>query len=125
MRNLHANQPNVSWVGDMPFVRTRAGWLYLAILLDLYLRKVVGWSMSDSHNETLTLGALNMAIEHRAPKPGLIHHIDQGVIYRSRAYLERKAVFLIKPSGKGGLAQLNFNLQPIWRSAVQATCSHP
>jgi putative transposase len=107
-RNFHANQPNLAWVGDMTFVRTRAGWLYLAILLDLYSRKVVGWSMSDSPNEALTLGALNMAIEHRAPKPGLIHHTDQGVIYRSRGYLERMKTAGILPSmGAKGTAYDN------------------
>jgi len=107
-RNFHASQPNSIWVGDMTFVRTRAGWLYLAILLDLYSRKVVGWSMSDSPNEALTLGALNMAIEHRAPKPGLIHHTDQGVIYRSRGYLERMKTAGILPSmGAKGTAYDN------------------
>lgn len=108
MRNFHATQPNMAWVGDMTFVRTRAGWLYLAILLDLYSRKVVGWSMSDSPNEALTLGALNMAIEHRAPKPGLIHHTDQGVIYRSRGYRERMEKAGILPSmGSKGSAYDN------------------
>ena len=108
VRNFHANQPNLAWVGDMTFVRTRAGWLYLAILLDLYSRKVVGWSMGDSPNEALTLGALNMAIEHRSPKPGLIHHTDQGVIYRSRGYRERMERAGILPSmGSKGTAYDN------------------
>ena len=88
-RRFRANQPNHAWVGDMTFIRTRAGWLYLAVLLDLYSRRIVGWSMGDRPNEALTLGALNMAIEHRDPQPGLIHHTDQGGIYRSRGYRER------------------------------------
>lgn len=107
-RQFHASQPNVAWVGDMTFIRTRAGWLYLAILLDLYSRKVVGWSMGDQPNEALTLGALNMAIEHRAPKPGLIHHTDQGGIYRSRGYCERMTSVGILPSmGAKGTAYDN------------------
>jgi putative transposase len=82
----------------MTFVRTRAGWLYLAILLDLYSRRIVGWAMGDRPNEALTLGALNMALEHRAPKPGLIHHTDQGGIYRSQGYRDRMASVGILPS---------------------------
>lgn len=107
-RRFHASQPNLAWVGDMTFIRTRAGWLYLAILLDLYSRKVVGWSMGDRPNEALTLGALNMAIEHRAPKPGLIHHTDQGAIYRSQKYRDRMASVGILPSmGSKGTAYDN------------------
>lgn len=107
-RQFHASQPNLAWVGDMTFIRTRAGWLYLAILLDLYSRKVVGWSMGDRPNEALTLGALNMAIEHRTPKPGLIHHTDQGGIYRSNGYRDRLASAGILPSmGSKGTAYDN------------------
>lgn len=107
-RQFHASQPNLAWVGDMTFVRTRAGWLYLAIMLDLYSRKVVGWSMGDRPNEALTLGALNMAIEHRAPKPGLIHHTDQGGIYRSNEYRARLASVGMLPSmGSKGTAYDN------------------
>ena len=107
-RRFHAARPDVAWVGDMTFIRTRAGWLYLAILLDLYSRKVVGWSMGDRPNETLTLNALNMAIEHRLPAPGLIHHTDQGSIYRSQAYHHRLASHGILPSmGSKGSAYDN------------------
>ncbi len=107
-RQFHASQPNLAWVGDMTFIRTRAGWLYLAIMLDLYSRKVVGWSMGERPNEALTLGALNMALEHRSPRPGLIHHTDQGVIYRSREYRERMATAGMLPSmGAKGTAYDN------------------
>lgn len=107
-RRFHARQPNLVWVGDMTFIRTRAGWLYLAVLLDLYSRRVVGWSMGDRPNEALTLGALNMAIEHRAPKPGLIHHTDQGAIYRSQRYCEQMAKAGMLPSmGSKGSAYDN------------------
>jgi putative transposase len=107
-RHFHASQPNLAWVGDMTFVRTRAGWLYLAILLDLYSRRIVGWAMGDRPNEALTLGALNMALEHRAPKPGLIHHTDQGGIYRSQGYRDRMASVGILPSmGSKGSAYDN------------------
>lgn len=97
-RQFHASRQNLTWVGDMTFIRTRAGWLYLAVLLDLYSRRVVGWSMGNRPNEALTLGALNMAIEQRAPKAGLIHHTDQGAIYRSQKYREQMASAGILPS---------------------------
>ncbi len=107
-RHFHVSQPNRAWVGDMTFIRTRAGWLYLAVLIDLYSRRVVGWSMGDRPNEALTLGALNMAIEHREPKPGLIHHTDQGAIYRSQRYCEQMARAGILPSmGSKGSAYDN------------------
>ena len=64
-RHFHAHQPNLAWVGDMTFIRTRAGWLYLAVLLDLYSRRVIGRSMGERPNEALALGALNMAIKQR------------------------------------------------------------
>lgn len=74
------------WVGDITFIPTRRGWLYLAVLVDLYARRVVGWSMSERINEALVRDALAMAIHRRRPSPGLIHHSDQGVQYRSAGY---------------------------------------
>jgi putative transposase len=74
------------WVGDMTFVRTGAGFLYLAVLLDLYSRRVVGWSMSHKPDAPLILGALAMALESRRPLPGLIHHTDRGSLYSATAY---------------------------------------
>ena len=81
-----ADAPNQAWVGDMTFIRTRAGFLYLAVLLDLFGRRVVGWSMSDKPNVALVLGALDMAIEQRRPAAGLIHHSDQGAVYGAGDY---------------------------------------
>lgn len=73
----------------MTFIRTRQGWLHLAILLDLFSRRVVGWSMSERPDLALVLNALNMALEQRQPRRGLIHHTDQGTIYAARVYRER------------------------------------
>jgi putative transposase len=107
-RHFHADEPNRIWVGDVTFIRTRAGWLYLAMLLDLYSRKVVGWSMSDRNDEALTLAALNMAVVHRVPAPGCIHHTDQGGLYRSRAYRARMEQIGMQPSmGNKGTAYDN------------------
>lgn len=75
------------WVGDITFVATAEGWLYLAVLIDLYSRRVVGWAMSERIDQQLVLDALNMALLQRRVKPGLIHHTDQGRQYSSAAYL--------------------------------------
>ena len=85
-RGFTAPAPNRVWVGDVTCVATREGWLYLAVLLDLYSRKVVGWAMSERINTALVLRALRMAIVTRRPSPGLIHHTDRGAIYAAQEY---------------------------------------
>lgn len=85
-RCFQAERPNRCWVGDVTFISTRQGWLYLAVLIDLCSRKVVGWAMSDRNDEPLVSAALRMAITHRRPPPGLIHHTDRGVLYSSGNY---------------------------------------
>ena len=87
-RQFTASAPDRVWVGDITFVPTREGWLHLAVLLDLYSRKVVGWAMSERQNRQLTTDALTMAIERRNPEPGLIHHTDQGTLYATPTYRE-------------------------------------
>ena len=81
-----ANGPNRVWMGDSTFITTRAGWLFLAVLLDLFSRKVVGWAMGSQHSQELAMAAWNMASGQRAPGPGLIHHTDQGALYRASEY---------------------------------------
>ena len=85
-RDFTALSPNRVWVGDITFIPTREGWLYLAVLLDLYSRRVIGWAMSDCQNRALITDALVMAIAHRQPKPGLIHHTDQGTLYATTSF---------------------------------------
>ena len=85
-RDFTVHQPNRIWVGDITFVPTREGWLYLAVLLDLYSRQVVGWAMGERQNRQLAIDALVMAIERRQPKPGLLHHTDQGLLYATPDY---------------------------------------
>ena len=77
---------NRIWVGDVTLVPTRAGWLYVAVLLDLCSRRVIGWAMRDKPDQHLTLEALAMAIRQRRVQPGLIHHSDQGAQYSCVAY---------------------------------------
>ncbi|MEZ4460211.1 MAG: IS3 family transposase, partial [bacterium] len=89
-RDFTADAPNRRWVGDITYVRTRAGWLYLAVILDLFSRRVVGWAMSKRIDKELVLEALQMAVGQRQPETGLLHHTDRGSQYTSRAY--RKAL---------------------------------
>ncbi len=89
---------NRIWVGDMTFIRTRAGFLDLAVLLDLYARNVVGWSMHDRPNLEVTLRALDMALAHRRPAPGLVHHTDQAPLYSAHAYRKRMRAHGMLPS---------------------------
>jgi len=98
-----ADYPDQVWVTDVTFVPTRSGWLYLAVMIDLHTRLVVGWSMKDRPNQELVNEALMMAMEQRRPKPGLIHHSDQGVLYSSGSYLALldKYGMLRSMSGKG------------------------
>jgi len=74
-RNFSADRPNALWVADISYVPTWAGFLYLAVVLDAFSRRIVGWSMSDSLATQLVLDALNMALEQRRPKE-VIHHSD-------------------------------------------------
>lgn len=85
-RCFNIAKPNRVWVGDVTFIATRTGWLYLAVLLDLYSRKVIGWSMSDRNNKQLVIDALDMAVERRQPRTEVLHHTDRGSIYGSDEY---------------------------------------
>lgn len=78
--------PDRAWCGDITYVRTDEGWLYLAILLDLGSRMVVGWAMSESLAAGLSVAALRMALARRQPYPGLLHHTDRGVQYAAAEY---------------------------------------
>jgi putative transposase len=89
-RNFKTAAVNQAWVGDVTYIPTRQGWLYLAVLLDLYSRRVVGWAMSDTIDTSLVLDTLAMAIGGRLVKTGLIHHTDRDRRYASDDY--RKAL---------------------------------
>jgi putative transposase len=98
-----AEHPDQIWVTDVTFIPTRSGWLYLAVMIDLYTRLIVGWSMKDRANQELVNEALMMAVEQRRPKSGLIHHSDQGILYSSGSYLAllKKYGMLRSMSAKG------------------------
>ena len=85
-RDFVADRPNQKWLSDITYIPTQEGWLYLAAILDLYTRGIVGWAMSDRMTSDLTISALEMALRQRQPEAGLIHHSDQGSQYTDQVY---------------------------------------
>lgn len=85
-QDFTAQAPNEKWVADITYVRTLEGWLYLAIILDLFSRKIVGIAMDDSLNKALVIQALNQALTRRKVTGDLIHHSDKGCQYTSQAF---------------------------------------
>ena len=102
-RDFHADQPNRKWAGDISYVWTREGWLYLAVILDLHSRRVIGWAVSNRMKRDLAIRALKMAIALRQPPKGCIHHTDRGSQYCSHDYQKilRQHGFKVSMSGKG------------------------
>ncbi|MFY0524713.1 IS3 family transposase [Archangium gephyra] len=90
-RNFSPGQPNSTWATASSYVGTGQGWLYLAVVMDLFSRKVVGWSMSERLNRHLVLNALDMALKGRQPPQGLLHHSDRGSQYASTDYQQALA----------------------------------
>jgi transposase InsO family protein len=124
-RQFNPLEPNTVYVSDITYIRTNSGWLYLAIVLDLFSRKVVGWAMAPSMPAELVCAALNMAIQQRQPAPGLIVHSDRGSQYASQLYqnLLNKHGFVCSMSRKGNcwdnaVAErffLNLKMERVWQ----------
>lgn len=87
-QEFRAARPNEKWVGDITYIDTAEGWLYLASIMDLYSRKIVGWAMADRMNTQLVEKAWKMAVANRRPQVDLLHHSDRGCQYTSEAYLK-------------------------------------
>jgi putative transposase len=102
-RAFSVESPNTVWAGDITYLETRDGWLYLAVLLDLYSRRVVGWAVSSTLDQELVMRALNRALVERSPDSGLLHHSDRGAQYTSGSYQEelRRRGFTVSMSRKG------------------------
>jgi putative transposase len=124
-RNFDPEAPNVAYVSDITYIRTRTGWLYLATVLDLFSRKVVGWAMAPNMPAGLVCQALQMAISQRRPPAGLIVHSDRGSQYASEQYqaLLAKHGFVCSMSGRGNcwdnaVAErffLNLKMERVWQ----------
>jgi transposase InsO family protein len=102
-RNFTADDPNRVWLADITYVATQEGWLYLAAVMDLFSRKIIGWKTSDRIDRFLTLTALESALTIRQPRQGLIHHSDRGGQYAADDYQRRlvKAGAVSSMSRKG------------------------
>jgi transposase InsO family protein len=110
-----ATAPNQLWVADITYIETKEGWLYLAAILDLYSRKIVGWAMSERIDTVLVLKALAMALLHRHPPANLLFHSDRGVQYASDDYRQAlgRARVLASMSRKGNCYD-NAAMESFW-----------
>ena len=97
-RNFDAKAPNQVWTTDITYVWTLEGWVYVAIVMDLFSRQIVGWAIEDHMRTSLCSQALNMAFWRRKPPPGLIHHSDRGSQYASDAYQKQLKIFKMTQS---------------------------
>lgn len=97
-RNFTATAPNQVWTGDITYICTLEGWLYLAVVIDLFSRKVIGWAMDSRINSELVASALRMAITARRPKPGIIFHSDRGSQYAGHLFQRIIKGFGFQPS---------------------------
>lgn len=124
-RQFNPTAPNTAYVADITYIRTGSGWLYLAIVLDLYARRVVGWAMAPNMKAKLVCDALNMAVQQRRPAPGLVVHSDRGSQYASALYqdLLDEHGFVCSMSRKGNcwdnaIAErffLNLKMERVWQ----------
>jgi putative transposase len=107
--------PNQIWVADITYIKTQTGWLFLAGILDLYSRRIVGWAMSDRIDTALALSALKMALVHRRPPANLLFHSDRGIQYASLEYRQAlaQASLLASMSRKGNCYD-NAAMESFW-----------
>jgi putative transposase len=103
LKDLQITAINRVWASDLTYIRIESAFVYLAVILDLYSRRVIGWALSRNIDSDLTVSALAMAIERRSPQPGVIHHSDRGVQYLCKKYVDllNKHKFKISNSAKG------------------------
>lgn len=116
-RAFQPTAPNRVWCGDITYLRVAGQWVYLAVVLDLYARRVVGWQVSNTPDTTLVLQALGRAVETRQPAKGLLFHSDQGVQYRSQGYQRYLRQHQISPSmSRKGNCWDNAPMERLFRS---------
>ena len=114
-RNFTAEKPNQKWTSDITYIHTKEGWLYLAVVLDLFSRRIVGWAMSKRITSNLVVDALTMAVQQRKPDAGLLHHSDRGSQYTGKSYQKVLAAnkMLVSMSGKGDCWDNARNMQKL------------
>lgn len=117
--------PDRIWVADITYVPTQQGWLYLAAVLDVYSRRIVGWAMGDRPEQTLACDALAMALGRRRPVQGAIHHSDQGSQYTSKAYQQQLMnVGLVSSMSRKGMPYDNAVMESFFSSLKQELTHH-
>jgi transposase InsO family protein len=131
-QDFTAERPDEKWAADISYIWTREGWLYLAVVIDLFARRVVGWAVADRLHHDLALAALRKALVMRRPAAGLIHHSDRGSQYCSIGYQAelRRHGILISMSGKGNcfdnaMVETFFKTlksELVWRTVFQTRC---
>lgn len=110
-----ATAPNQLWVADITYIETQEGWLYLAAILDLYSRKIVGWAMSERIDTALVASALSMALLHRQPPAKLLFHSDRGVQYASSDFRQAlQAAQLVASMSRKGNCYDNATMESFW-----------
>ena len=97
-RNFHVTKPNHIWASDITVLWSGSGWLYLAVVMDLYSRRIIGWAMQKRMTDDLIINALRMAVDQRLPQGELIHHSDQGSQYSSDSFRQELTCHGITPS---------------------------
>jgi len=118
------SRPDTVWVSDLTYLPTTAGWLFLAVVLDRYSRRVVGWAFSRQLNTSLALAALRMALVQRRPAPGLLHHSDRGCQYASDAYrAELEAHGLVASMSRTGNPYDNAAMESFY-ATLKIECLH-
>lgn len=117
--------PDRVWVVDITYIPTRQGWLYLAAVLDMHTRRLIGWAMGDRSDQALASAALDMALAHRKPKDGVIHHSDQGVQYTSKAYQQQLSdAGMIASMSRKGMPYDNAVMESFFSSLKQELTHH-
>jgi len=118
-------RPDHVWVADITFVPTKAGWLYLAAVLDLHTRQIVGWAMGERADQALASSALHMALDRRRPAPGAIHHSDQGSQYTSGAYqAQLREAGLVPSMSRKGMPYDNAVMESFFSSLKHELTHH-
>ena len=113
------------WVADITYIPTQQGWLYLAVVMDMYSRLVVGWAMSDKALQELSSAALDMAVQNRRPAKGLIHHSDQGIQYTSKIYQQQLARSgIVSSMSRKGMPYDNAMMESFFSSLKQELTHH-
>ena len=116
---------NRVWVADITYVPTKQGWLYLATVLDMHSRRIVGWAMGDRADQPLASAALDMALASRTPEKGAIHHSDQGVQYTCKAYQQHlHAAGLLASMSRKGMPYDNAMMESFFASLKQELTHH-